>query len=212
MKHRINSPLARLMWIASIAIMSFASSISAQVRTPFPSAEDPGPPFYARIERQAIHTSIAPRTADWAAVVFYRSTDCVPADFNLMDFFHVPQSFGCPLKIDGFDIWRNAPPPIDFAPMMATFRGLGSVPIWFVSWPELEAAVADDELTIRELRAMNSLIVGSADRFHETLHPTDGAINPRILITAEGTLSDGRAFKLQHSGGAGGIQTQIEFR
>ena len=54
-----------------------AANLSAQVRTEIPK-EDPGPPFYARIERQAAHTNIAPHTEEWAAVVFYRSPACVP--------------------------------------------------------------------------------------------------------------------------------------
>jgi hypothetical protein len=193
------------------AFLLCTGTASAQVRTVIPD-EDPGPTFYARIERQSVHTEIAPHTAQWAAIMFYRSPSCVPPDFNLLDLFHIPAAFGCSLTIDGFEIWRNGPPPIDFAPMMAMFRGTGDVPIWFVSWPELQAAAADDVLTITELMAMDSLIVGTADKFHETLHPTGGAINPRIVITAGGILSDGRTFQLQHSGGIGGVQTRINFR
>ncbi len=196
---------------AALILAGLAVSTAAQVRTEIPT-EDPGPPFYARIERRAAHTRIAPHTEEWAAIVFYRSPACVPPDFNLMDLFHVPQAFGCALTIDGFEIWRNGPPPIDFAPMMAVFRGTGSVPIWFVSWPELQAAVADDDLTLMELMAMDSLIIGSADHFHETLHPTDGAVNPRIVISAKGTLADGRSFHLQHTGGNNRFQTNIRFR
>ncbi|MGH8458959.1 MAG: hypothetical protein ACRESV_06380, partial [Nevskiales bacterium] len=49
----------------------------AQVRRDVP-AEDPGPPFYARISR-----SFVVHTQDWAAVVFYRPPACVPTGFNL---------------------------------------------------------------------------------------------------------------------------------
>lgn len=194
----------------AMAILA-ALPVNGQVRTEIPG-EDPGPPFYARVERQAVHTEIVPHTDEWAAVVFYRNPACVPADFNLMDLFHVPNAFFCGLTIDGFEIWRNGPPPIDPAPMMAEFNGLGAVPIWFVSWPELQAAVADDTLTMTELSAMDSLIVGSATNFHETLHPTGGAKNPKLIMTASGTLSDGRTFRLQHSGSQGGIQTNISFK
>lgn len=201
--------------IAAIALfvvsIMFGASVHAQVRTEIPT-EDPGPPFYARVERQAVHTQIVPHTDEWAAVVFYRSPQCVPADFNLMDLFHVPNAFFCDLTIDGFEIWRNGPPPIDPAPMMAVFRGLGSVPVWFVSWPALQAAVADDVLTIGDLQAMPSLMIGSATTFHETLHPTGGAVNPKLLINAQGTLTDGRTFHLMHSGQKGTIETQISFK
>jgi hypothetical protein len=212
MKNLINSDQILLtIFAACVTAVFTVLPASAQVRTEIPT-EDPGPPFYARVERQAVHTDIVPHTDEWAAVVFYRDPACVPADFNLMDLFHVPNAFFCGLTIDGFEIWRNGPPPIDFAPMMAEFRGLGSVPIWFVSWPELQAAVADDTLTITELAAMDSLVVGTATNFHETLHPTDGARNPSLIMTAKGTLSDGRTFRLQHSGNRGGIQTNISFK
>jgi hypothetical protein len=189
------------------AFLLSTGTASAQVRIVFP-AEHPGGPFYARIEPN----SIAPHTDEWAAIVFYRSPACVPPDFNLLDFFHVPQAFACQLTVDGFFIWRNDPPPIDAPPMMIVSRGTGSVPIWFVSWPQLQAAVADDNLTLTELLAMDSLIVGSAHQFHETLHPTDGAVNPRIVITAKGTLSDGRTFHLQHTAGNNRAQTNISFK
>lgn len=205
------------LYLSTFAIAAFAfllmnvTAASAQVRTEIPT-EDPGPPFYARFERDAVHTDIVPHTDEWAAVVFYRSPACIPATFNLLDLFDVPGAFFCDLTIDGFEIWRNGPPPVDSAPMMAVFRGLGSVPIWFVSWEELQAAIADDVLTMPELEAIPSLIKGSATDFHETLHPTGGAVNPKILIKAHGVLEDGRSFQLMHSGQKGGITTRISFK
>lgn len=210
-KNRSTSKLAITAITLFVVSMISASSVHSQVRTEIPT-EDPGPPFYARVERQAVHTQIVPHTDEWAALVFYRSPQCVPADFNLMDLFHVPNAFFCGLTIDGFEIWRNGPPPIDPAPMMAVFRGLGSVPVWFVSWPALQTAVADDVLTIGELQAMPSLLIGSATTFHETLHPTGGAVNPKLLINAQGTLTDGRSFQLMHSGQKGTIETRISFK
>jgi hypothetical protein len=193
------------------AFLLSTGTASAQIRTVIPD-ENPGPPFYARIERESVNTVSVPHTEQWAAIVFYRSPSCVPPDFNLMDIIHIPGAFGCSLTIDGFAIFRNGPPPIDLAPMMVMLKGTGAVPIWFVSWPELQAAAADDELTIIELMAMDSLIVGTADTFHETLHPTGGAVNPRIVITARGTLSDGRTFHLQHTAGNNVAQTNISFK
>lgn len=206
-----------LLYVETLTIAAFAfllmtaTAASAQVRTEIPT-EDPGPPFYARFERDAVHTDIVPHTDEWAAVVFYRSPGCIPVNFNLLDLFDVPGAFFCDLTIDGFEVWRNGPPPIDQAPMMAVLRGMGAVPIWFVSWEELQAEIADDALTITELSAMKSLIVGTATDFHETLHPTGGAVNPKILINARGTLEDGRSFRLTHSGQKGGITTNINFK
>ena len=205
------------LYLGTFAIAAFAFLLMtvtvgrSQVRTEIPT-EDPGPPFYARFERDAVHTDIVPHTDEWAAVVFYRSPACIPANFNLLDLFDVPGAFFCDLTIDGFEIWRNGPPPIDPAPMMAVLRGMGAVPIWFVSWEELQVAIADDVLTMPELEAIPSLIKGSATDFHETLHPTGGAVNPKILINASGTLADGRRFRLMHSGQRGGITTNISFK
>jgi hypothetical protein len=138
--------------LASAGLLALvgAAPAYAQVRTEFPE-HDPGPPFYARVERSSVHTEIVPHTEDWGAVVFYRALYCVPAEFNLLDLFDIPAAFFCPLTIEGFEVWRNGPPPEDLAPMQAKFNGLGAVPVWFVSWPELQAAVADDVLTLAEL-------------------------------------------------------------
>jgi hypothetical protein len=196
-------------FVALVVAVSLPQSLRAEVRTIIPD-EDPGPPFYVRVERSAVHTAIVPHTSEWAALVFYRSPTCVPRDFNLMDLFNPPAAFGCPLTIDGWDLWRNGPPPTDFIPMLAHFYGLGAVPVWFVSWQELQAAVADDVLTMEELQSLPSLRVGSASYFREVLHPTDGAIEPKLSISAHGTLEDGSPFRLDHFGSeAAGINTTI---
>ncbi len=200
----------RLLFMLAAFIM-LAGSSQAQVRTQIPEA-DPGPPFYARVEKSSVHTQIVPHTNEWAAIVFYRSPACVPPNFNLMDLFDIPGAFFCELTIEGFEVWRNAPPPVDAAPMQARFNGLGAVPVWFVSWTELQAGVADGVLTITELQSMSSLQMGTATFFRETLHPTDGARQPKITIVAHGTLEDGRTFQLHHSGNVGTRQTTISFR
>ena len=208
------SKALRLLLIPVAFIMltiALVGSAQAQVRTQIPE-EDPGPPFYARVERSSVHTQIVPHTDEWAAIVFYRSPACVPPNFNLMDLFNVPGAFFCQLTIEGFEIWRNGPPPVDFAPMQAKFNGLGAVPVWFVSWSELQAAIADDVLTITELQTLSSLQKGTATFFRETLHPTGGANQPKLSITARGTLEDGRIFQLHHSGSVATVQTTISFR
>ena len=71
------------------------------------------------------------------------------------------------------------------------------MPVWFVSWPELQAAADDGVLRIAELRALPSRITGTASHFRETLHPSQSNKKGKINIGARGSLSDGRSFKLQ---------------
>ncbi len=95
--------------------------------------------------------------------------------------------------------------------MQAKFFGLGAVPVWFVSWPDLQAEIADGVLTREDLQSMTSIQMGTASFFRETLQPTGGAVQPKLLITAHGTLHDGRRFELRHSGSVGAVQTIISF-
>lgn len=202
------SAVARV-FLALLVIGCLSAPAQAEVRTIIPT-EDPGPPFYVRVERQAVHTEIVPHTDDLAALVFYRSPTCVPPQFNLMDLFDPPAAFGCSLTIDGWQSWRNGPPPVDFAPALAHFYGLGAVPVWIVSWPELQSAVADDVLTLDEVRAMPSLRRGAASFYREVLHPTEGSDNTSLSIHARGVLDDGQTFQLHHEGSRDGIDTRIQ--
>jgi hypothetical protein len=141
--------------------------LSAQVRIPFPSAQDSGGPVYTTIER-----GLALHDGPSAAVLFYRDPACVPEDFNLLDgqdlvgFPDSPRAFACPLTVDGFGIWAQGP-PVDIVPRHALTRGTGAVPVWFVAWSELESAMADDVLTMKELRSLPSLQAGYAIHFEE---------------------------------------------
>lgn len=172
-----------------------ATAAHAQIRLSIPE-EDPGPPFYSAIER-----GFLPHTDEWAAIVFLRQPSCVPDDFNLLNLFDVPAAFACPLTVQGHLVYKNAPPPVDDAPILANLHGLGAVPIWFVSWPELQVALADDVLTVPELLTLPSLQMGFANFFKETQHPGDerpqGSGNGKIEISAHGTLTDGRIFQFQ---------------
>lgn len=155
-------------------------------------------PFYARISRSEIIND-----GEWSAVVFYRPPTCIPADFNLLDFFDFPGpagpgAFGCnPPTTDSVEIWQNGP-GIDFAPLVGKFRGLGAVPVWFASVSDMEAAVADDVLTIGELSSLPSLRVGSAGFYRETLRPSESpAPGPgSIQYTALGGLEGGGLFRV----------------
>lgn len=188
---RRRSILALLALIASVlGTVAQSPAARAAVRQEIPE-EQAGPPFYARLIFDIAGTE------EQSAVVFYRDPACIPANFNLLQFFDIPRAFGCPLTVEGFVIWRNGPPPVDQAPMQQKLFGTGAVPVWFVSTSDLEAAVADGVLTIGELGALPSLVVGTATFFHETLHPTEGATRGMIELNARGTLLDGRTFRLQ---------------
>lgn len=172
--------------------------------------EDPGGPYYARIEFGLVH-----HTEEWAAIAFYRDPSCVPATFNLLRFFdpNVPRVFGCTLTVEGFDVWKNGPPPVDMAPIQSKLTGLGAVPVWFVSWPELQGALADNILTKQELLALSSLQMGTATFFKEVLHPLGGAQQSALALVARGTLADGRTFSYHAVEAAGELRlVQIDIR
>jgi hypothetical protein len=153
--------------------------------------------------------------------LFYRDPACIPVDFNLLNFFdRPPRPFGCRLTVEGFEIWRNGPGQ-DPAPLQSKLTGAGPVPVWFVSWPVLQAAAADGVLSITELASLPTLITGYADQFSETLHPLQpGRKASQIQTNASGILSDGRSFRLQltavvNPGNPPGMEVKhvaIEFR
>jgi len=148
-------------------------------------------PYYARLERGGILAD-----GDWAAIPFYRPPSCVPADFNLLDFFDFANVWGCqPTTTDGFEIWKNAP-GTDIAPLQQELHGKGAVPVWFVSMKELEEAVEDGVLTIGELASLPSLKIGSASFYHETLHPLGGSVRNHLVLNAHGSFADGSTFKV----------------
>jgi hypothetical protein len=155
-----------------------------------------GVPAYARIEMVS-GIPLVHHTADWAAITFYRDTACIPSDFNLLDFFDAPRAFGCPLTVEGFEIWRKGPWAGDLSPIQTLSYGLGAVPVWFVEWDELQEAMGDGMLTLAELESLSSLVKGSAYYFKETLHPSQGARQTKTEITARGTLEAGDSFFFQ---------------
>ncbi len=170
----------------AVVLGAITAPAQAAVRQEIPE-EQPGPPFYARV------LSNIAGTEDLSAVVFYRDPTCIPANFNLLDFFDIPRAFACPLTVEGFVIWKNGPPPQDQAPIQQELfeNEAEVVPVWFVSTSELEGAVADGVLTIAELAALPSLVRGTATSFHETLHPTGGAQQDMIQMNARGTVPTG---------------------
>lgn len=176
---------------------------SGLVRTVWPSAADPGPPFYARIQ-------LAPPQIlfvdGWAVIPFYRDPDCIPEDFNLLEFFDPPAAFGCTLLVEGFSLWQGE--PFMGAPKIVHSRGKGSVVFWFIPEDVVMEAVDDGMLTIGELSALEGRISGEATQFTEVLQPHPlpaemgggGHPNPKIVQNAVGILDDGRSFNFHVTG------------
>ena len=170
-----------------LTLIAFPVTVFAKTRTP--GGGDL--PFYARIERgEILHTD------EWAAIIFYRPTECVPDDFNLLDFYAF-DAFSCaPPTTDGFIIWSGE--PWISAPIQIKLYGLGAVPVWFVHWSEMEAAIGDDLLTMKELEEMSSLLIGNAQVYTEMLHPSTGEPDvmkpPMINYVANGVLTNGNSF------------------
>ncbi|MGH9846554.1 MAG: hypothetical protein ACREEM_48265 [Blastocatellia bacterium] len=176
------------------------------------SEDFPGLPFHARIERDPDGNPLVHHNEEWAAISFYHPPECVPPNFNLLDFFDFG-ALNCPTTVQGFLIFRSL--DISEGPRQLEVRALGAVPIWFVRWPVLQAAIADNVLTIGELAGLSTLIKGSADFFHEITHP--GIAGPGQLdngiYAASGTLADGRRFQFESTElGWRIIRTRIVFR
>ena len=176
-----------------VTLVTLTLSIVAQAQIHLQIPEDRQPPFYANFNREFM-----PHTEEWAVVIFYRNTDCVPADFNLLDFIDPPpRPFLCALQIEGHSNWHSLDDP---APADSHLQGTGAVPLWFVHWPDLQAAVADDDLTITELATLPSLLIGSASFYHDSIrNDTRGRRGGNSDVVASGTLTDGRSFQLEYS-------------
>lgn len=194
---------------AVLALLGIATvAAHAQKRVAVPT-EDPGPPFYTTVQRLLDGSPFLFTDGEWVAIPFLREPSCVPESFDLLALFDFepafpggpPRPFLCPLTVEGHVIWKNGPPPVDAAPIQQVLQGLGAVPIWFVRLTEVEAAVLDGDLTIAELAAMPSLLVGYADVYNDVQQPgigrPQGEGNGSIKITATGTLLDGRPFFFQ---------------
>jgi hypothetical protein len=156
---------------------------------------------------------------EWAAIVFYRDPSCVPVGFNLLQFFDAPAAFGCALTAQGSSLWQGE--AFRGAPKIATASDAGPVPVWFVPMESVGPALQDGILTIGELAALDGLLVGYADQFNETLHPHPlppelgggGHPNPKLILTANGQLEDGRQFNLHITQVKDEVQAiQIQFR
>lgn len=152
-----------------------------------------GMPFYSRTEPPASAGGYAYHTDEWAAIVFYRDPACVPAGFNLFDFFDIPGAFFCAPTVEGHAL--HVEPLGMTPPKLSSLQG-DAVPIWFVPWSgAFEQAVEAGVLTMAELAAMPGLIQGVATQFHELLTSIENHPSPKINITARGEILGGGSFR-----------------
>lgn len=187
---------------------------TAEAKEPVRIESNGDVPFYARFGENETFSN-----GEWTVIVFYRSPDCIPADFNLNQFFHFPSegnpgAFACaPPTTTSVEYWANGP-QTDPAPLVAEMTGLGAVPVWFIAQTEVEAAMADGVVTIGELAESPSLLKGSAASYTELLHPSQSNTQSLIQFKAEGTLEDGRSFLVDVSYGAPDVtdHTTIEIQ
>jgi hypothetical protein len=173
------------------ALDSSVRAAAGPVIQNFPG-ELPGAPMYALLGRGYI-----PADDGWVGILFTRSTECVPAAFNLLDQFDIPTAFGCQLTVEG-ESWRHdASDPV---PFQIHERGTGAVPVYFVAQAEFQDATADDVLTIAELQGLPSLQVGLATFLEHVVHNTtsnQGTNHGHEALVAFGQLTDGRSFQFR---------------
>jgi hypothetical protein len=145
-------------------------------------------PFYAQLSMDETVTD-----GTWVGIVFFRPPSCIPEEFNLLDYFDF-NAFACqPTTMDGFDIWGD--PDTDPAPLYQVLKGLGAVPVWFVSLEDYQSAKSDGILTIGELEGMDSLRTGVGSKVNVVFH-TAISNSHHAVITASGALDGGGTFVL----------------
>ena len=201
--------------VAGFAWFQVSAANNGLVRTDWPSAEDPGPPFYARTDDV---THFVFHDGEWAAIVFYRDPGCIPENFNLIQFFDPPAAFACQLTTQGYSLWQGE--ALSGAPKIAKTSG-DAVPVWFVPVEAVNQVTQDGDLTIDELEGLEGLLVGYADKYDETLQPHSlppemgggGHPNPKLVLDAHGQLEDGREFNLHITQVKDEVKAiQIQFR
>lgn len=203
MKHFQNSSARKMLVILTVLIIFVSTPAAALANV---RVENNGQlPYYARFAANEIYAD-----GEWVAIAFYRLPSCVAEDFNLLEFFDWVNCWTCTPTTEGFEIWKTAP-GVDLAPFQQVLTGLGAVPVWFVSLDEMKTAISDGDLKIAELRAFDSLIIGSASYYHEVLRPYGGAKVSVLQLNAYGTLEDGRSFVFEASHAESMFKVTISF-
>lgn len=175
------------------------------VQTQWPSSEDPGFPFYARIEPTPPHFY---HNGEYAAIVFYRPPSSIPPSFNLLTMFNPPAVFAAPSSVQGTNLWNGMPGT--GAPRIVTSSATGDVHIWFVPYNALQNVMnhLPGFLTITQLSAIPGILHGHAEQFNEVNHPHPlppqmgggGHPVPKLALSATGKIDEGGSFHLTISG------------
>ena len=177
--------------------------MEADIRLSIP--EDIAPSVYTSPNGPSPFLPGVIQDGEWAAIPFYRPPECVPIDFNLMNWFDESQAaLDCPFLVEGFGIWPGTE-PTGF-PRSTHLRGLGAVPVWFVRWSELQEAMADGELYILELATLPSLRIGTATLYAEELHYQPPHHVSHSTMVGAGTLEGGGSFAFY------AIEIDLEYR
>ena len=153
-------------------------------------------PFYTRTEVDP-NGEYGYKTDAWAAVVFYRPPEVVPASFNLLQFYDfaaVPGIFALPTTVEGVGFAADPTLP----PAFSLMRGrAGGVPIWFVRRTAWEGLAGDGVVTRAELEALPPTLLkrGTATQFTEVFRGIETSNNPGITIVAQGPIAGGGRFE-----------------
>jgi hypothetical protein len=171
-------------------VVPAANAQGGPVIETFPAPGVPDPPFYANFG-----ATFMPSDDGAVGIAFYRQPSCIPVDYNLLVVFAGPSAFSCELTVRGKRWWHD--PATDPFPFQVRIWGLGAVPIYFVDEAELAAAAADGVLTIGELQALPSLLIGVAQSFEQVIHNSNQAPGAEEqqkskgheVLTAHGTIT-----------------------
>ncbi|GHB52520.1 hypothetical protein [Mongoliitalea lutea] len=154
----------------------------AFIELAFP-ADDPGPPFYARIAVLG-PDALLMESNGRVVIPMMRQVECIDPEFNLLDLYHVPNGFFCPLTLAGKGLIEPDAPMGTF-PAIA-YGGGTNMPVWFVDKNLLATAMADGILTLPELQGLNPL-KGMASRYEEYNKPRSEE-DYLLVIESEGTI------------------------
>jgi hypothetical protein len=150
-----------------IAILAAVCAVRANVIRAVGPEPQTGPPYYSVTGHLEDGTPFYFHDDQWAAFVFLRLPDCIPADFNLLANFE-PGALGCDLTVGGHAIWTDEHSGPQDIPIQVNLKGCGAVPVWFVKLTEVQAIIAaGNTLTKRQLLASQSLRKGKANVYEE---------------------------------------------
>jgi hypothetical protein len=178
--------------VAILATLALASVGGAYVMIWVP--DDGEPNFYISGGGPFIledGTPWAMHDDEWAVIPFYRTPDHLAADFDLVNDSD-PDWADAQLQIGGFAAYTD-----DGHPHHWQVRGLGAVPVVFVKWSELRAAMAEGHLYVGDLAACPSIKYGTASYYLEENHIYGVHPVSHLAVVMRGTLAGGGSFDVK---------------